>query len=255
MPNRHGSKILNNREQRECSSASSQGALRAHPAVPGRIPLREEAELLQGVTRAPAEPEAGAILFGHNWPSTVGFSLYTRIGIETCRLGHESIGSTIIPLRNINISESNDSAITVLIRGQPEKYNDVLEFNGSTEAVLIRGQSVGPPNALGIDSASAICGLSKMEVGERHEGAKELSTSDTTNTDLLNDFVLIDDNIVSHSLLDNHKIIGSTGSTLEMGAMDESIPEEPLLSESNKMDENSMGLRTSKWWKESGNGI
>ena len=46
-----------------------------------------------------------------------------------------------------------------------------------------------------------------MEVGERHEVAKEISTFDTTNTDLLNDFVLIDDNIVSHSLLDSHKII------------------------------------------------
>ena len=187
--------------QRECSQPPLSGGRRAPSRVPGRIPLREEAELFLGVTEASAEPKTGAIPLG---PSKM------RTDIEASRFGHASMCSTTnIPLRNDTL-ESNDSAKTVLIRGQPKKYTDELEINGSAKTVLIRGQSVGPSGNLGIDSASAIYGLSEMEVGERHEGAKEISTFDTTNTDLLNDFVLIDDNNVSHQIytLDKlHKII------------------------------------------------
>ena len=212
MPSRHRLKLSNNRDQSECSLPTFQGGRRAPPVVPGRIPLREEAELFLGVTKASAEPETGAIPFGHNRPSTVGLSLYKRIGIETCRFGHASIGpNNNIPLRNHDVLESNSSAKTVLIRGQPRKYNDDFEFNGSTNTVLIRGQSVGPYGNLGIDSTSAICGSSEGDAGARQEAKEPTIFTDSSKTDYFIDSTLID-NIVSHqkSTLDKlhtHKII------------------------------------------------
>ena len=109
MPKRHRrnnpNKISTGFSQGSGSTAPSQGALRARPALPGRIPQVEEAALFSGVTQAPAEPKTGATPPENNK----------------------------IPLRNNDVLESKDSAPTVLIRGQPKQCNDDLGIDSASE--------------------------------------------------------------------------------------------------------------------------
>ena len=78
--------------------------------VPGRIPLREEAALFSGVTKASAGPATGAI---HSGPISLhpeGSSpQYLEFDTETSRLEYKnaSIDSNIIPLRNNNNNSNN----------------------------------------------------------------------------------------------------------------------------------------------------
>ena len=205
MPNRHGPKILNNREQRECSSASSQGAPRAHPAVSGRIPLREEAEILTGVTQASAEPLIGAIRSG---PSN-----FHSEGSSPQPLEVDSENSRVVGMGRLPDGSSRSSSIS---------FNPLR--NNNVEPLLISAPSLSGDTPIewpftlansGTDPTTNV--LSEMEIGERQEGAKELTTdSDIFHTHSLNLFTF-NDNFMSHSStlfpdkqLKNLKISGST---------------------------------------------
>ena len=97
----------------ECSQPPLQGGRRAPPMVPGRIPLREEAELFLGVTKASAEPETGAIPLGLLNFKPDGFS-------------HPLSDSDNIPLRytinNDNLIES-DYVNSAPFRGQIDQLS------------------------------------------------------------------------------------------------------------------------------------
>ena len=117
MPKRHR-KSFNFKEtagltQHSCSSIFPQNVRRASPALPGRLPQVEEAELFLGVTKASAEPDTGAIHFGPspNTSKPVGLSLQMEAEVGTSRIvgmgrlsdGFSRPSSTFNnPLRNSN---------------------------------------------------------------------------------------------------------------------------------------------------------
>ena len=142
MPERHRNtkhsfKSNSGHTQSECSTPSYQGGPRAPPAVPGRIPLREEAELLQGVTKASAEPATGAILSGPANFHSEGLSpQQMEFDFETSRLG-----PTKIPLRNNN---SNNNILESLLisapsnsGGIPIERNFTLANSGADPTTLV----------------------------------------------------------------------------------------------------------------------
>ena len=163
MPTRHKPKFTDNREQGSSSSVSSQGTLRARPALPGRTPQVDEAELFLGVTETPAEPDTGAIPSG---PNNIGLDVGTfRLGSilrisggfsyqasDSLKYNHASICSNKIPLRN--------------------NHNDLLHSNDLVESVSDRGHGQEDLDRSGTDSASAICGSSEGDSGAR-QGVKE----------------------------------------------------------------------------------
>ena len=206
MPKRRGTpfslKSTAGHIQRECSPPPLSGGRRAPPGVPGRIPLREEAALFSGVTKASAEPETGAILLGPSIHSiTEGSSPQsTESDFGNSRLGgmgrlpdgysHPMSDSDNIPLRN------NNHKLETLVLPAPSPSGDIL-----AGLPLILANSGTDPTTNGF------CGLSEMETDERQEETKEQTiNADTFNPHLFDSTVLID-NLVSRQLLitDPHK--------------------------------------------------
>ena len=203
MPKRHRIcksplKFNSEHTQSECSLPTYQCGRRAPPAVPGRIPLREEAELLSGVTEASAEPLIGAIsLDPLNIPTSEGLSPQQReYGVGNSRLGgmgrlpdgssHPTSDSDIIPLRT-NILESLPQLAPSPSGGIP--IEPILANSGFD------------PTTIGF------YGLSEMELDERQEGAKETTTNSDTNNSPFNHLTVLNDNIMSHvAFTDKHKI-------------------------------------------------
>ena len=136
--------------QRECSQPPLSGGRRAPPVVPGRIPLREEAELFLGVTKAPAEPETGAIPLGHLNFTPDGFS-------------HPMSDSDNIPLRYTN------------------NHNNLVESDYKNSAPFRGlGQLSGDSGDISMGSASGFIG----DGIATKEGAKEsTNTFETPTTD------------------------------------------------------------------------
>ena len=199
MPTRHmntfGLKSNTGHTQSECSQPSTTDELRAPPAVPGRIPLRDEAELLQGVTKASAEPLTGAILFGPPQVASkpLDFSLVPpEVDDRNSRargMGHKPDG------------DSHPSSISV---------NPLRNNNNHDKSLLISAPS--PPGGTPIErqltlatsgtdpTTNDVYGSSVREVDERQEGAKETTNSDTIKPSYFNHSVSLDNN-VSHSTL------------------------------------------------------
>ena len=187
--------------QRLSALSPSHSVRRAPPALPGRIPQEEEAELFLGVTKASAEPKTGVIPLG---PSKIEIDVGTfRLGSirrlsggfshqasDPLKPNHASICSNKIPLRRNN-------------------NNDHSHPNNLVESVSDRGHGQEDLDRSGIDSTSAICGSSDGDYGAR-QGAKEPTIfTDSSKTDYFIEFTCID-NIVSHQIytLDKpHKII------------------------------------------------
>ena len=204
MPKRRGTplslKSTAGYTQRECSQPPLSGGRRAPPAVPGRIPLREEAALFSDVTKASAEPETGAILLGPSIHSiTEGSSPQsTESDFGNSRLGgmgrlpdgysHPMSDSDNIPLRN------NNHKLEALVLPAPSPSGDIL-----AGLPLILANSGIDPTINGFEA------LSVMEIDERQEGAKETTTnSDTFNPPFINSDVSNANN-VSHSIYNTDK--------------------------------------------------
>ena len=208
MPKRRGThfhfKSNTGHTQSECSQLSITGKLRAPPAVPGRIPLREEAELLSGVTQASAEPLIGATLpdplyispdegsSPQKTGSDMGNSRLDGMGRLSDGHSHPTSSSDIIPLR-INNSESPHLSITSPSGDIPKERPFILANSG-----------IDP-------TTNSLEALSGMEIDERQEGAKESSTNpDLTHTETDSFYnSTLTDNIMSHQTLftdkSNHK--------------------------------------------------
>ena len=196
MPKRRGTplslKSTAGYTQRECSQLPLSGGRRAPPRVPGRIPLREEAELFLDVTEASAEPKTGAIPLDPSNiskaegsspqppESDIGNSRLGGMGRLSDGFSHLTSGSDNNPLRINNLESSSQSA--------PSPSGDTpIEANLATSGF--------DPTTNGFDA------LSVMEIDERQEGAKEQSTnSDTNNPPFIDSTVLID-NIMSRQTL------------------------------------------------------
>ena len=200
MPKRHRTnkspfKSNSGHTQSERSSASSQGALRALPAVPGRIPLREEAELLVGVTKASAKPDTGATLFGpsHIASKPLDFSLVPpEVDDRNSRargMGHKPDGDShpssisTYPLRtNCNNEEP-------LLMSAASPSGDT-----PTERPFVLANSGFDPTTNGF------YGLSEVKLDERQEGAKERTTNtDPSETDPFYNSTFVDNNL-SHQI-------------------------------------------------------
>ena len=199
MPKRHRNRnplyTSTDDSQYKCSLPPLPGGRRAPPAVPGRIPLREEAELFPGVTKASAEPETGAILFGPLGTQSGDFSpqhLEADFGISrVVGMGQLSDG----------LSRPSSSFINPL-------RNNPLELPPSSNPCPSGDKSMERPFA---DSGQGPTtnDLSGEELNERQEGAKEFTTNpDLTHTDLIINSTLIDHNMWHQSLFtDKVKII------------------------------------------------
>ena len=202
MPKRRGTplslKSTAGYTQRECSQPPLSGGRRAPLRVPGRIPLREEAELFLGVTEASAEPKTGAIPLGPSNiskpegsspqppESDIGISRLGGMGRLADGFSHLTSGSDNNPLR-INTLES-------LPQSAPSPSGDI-----PIEASL--ANSGIDPTTNGFDA------LSVMEIDERQEGAKEQSTNTDTPIPLLFDSTVLNANNMSHSIYNIDKNI------------------------------------------------
>ena len=198
MPKRRGTHFNFNKTtgftQRPCSLPLS-SVRRASQALPGRAPQVGEAELLSGVTQASAEPLTGAILFGpsHIASKPLDFSLVPpEVDDRNSRargMGHKPDGDShpssisTYPLRtNCNNEEP-------LLMSAPSPSGDT-----PTERPFVLANS-------GIDPTTN--DLSMMEIDERQEGAKEITTNPDlihTETDSFYNSTL-NDNIMSHTTL------------------------------------------------------
>ena len=200
MPKRRGTpfslKTTAGYTQRECSQPPLSGGRRAPPSVPGRIPLREEAELFLGVTEASAEPTTGAILLepsnisktegsSPQLPeSDIGISRLGGMGRLSDGFSHLTSDSDHNPLRTNNLESLPQSA--------PSPSGDIpIEANLATSGF--------DPTTNGFDA------LSEMEIDERQEGAQETTNTDTINPSFTNDLTVLNANNVSHPFTDIHK--------------------------------------------------
>ena len=199
MPKRRGTplslKSTAGYTQRECSQPPLSGGRRAPPMVPGRIPLREEAELFSGVPKASAEPKTGAIHFGpsHIASKTLDFSLVPpEVDDRNSRargMGHKPDGDSHPSSISINPLRTNDNNEESLLILAPSPSGGI-----PIERQLTLATSGNDPTTTGF------YGLSEMEIAERQEGAKETTIPDTINPLLFDSTVLIANN-VSHQLL------------------------------------------------------
>ena len=204
MPKRRGTpfslKSTAGHTQRERSLPPLPGGCRAPPMVPGRIPLREEAELFLGVTKASAEPTTGAILLepsnisktegsSPQLPeSDIGISRLGGMGRLSDGFSHLTSDSDNNPLRTNNLESLPQSA--------PSPSGDIpIEVNLATSGF--------DPTTNGFDA------LSEMEIDERQEGAQETTNTDTINPSFINSTVLID-NIMSRQTLFTDKSYKTT---------------------------------------------
>ena len=213
MPKRHRNckppfKFNSEHTQSECSPPTIHCGRRAPPAVPGRIPLREEAELLSGVTKASAEPLIGATLsdplhISHNegpnpqqTGSDFGNSRLDGMGRLSDGHSHPTSNSDIIPLR-INNLESPPLSATSPSGDMPIERPVTLANSGFD------------PTTNGFEA------LSVMEIDERQEGAKEATITDTIKSPFIDPTVL-NDNIMSHQTLLTDKQIRNLNISLAL---------------------------------------
>ena len=195
MPKRHR-KFNNTRNppghnQDPGSGLSTLDNRRALPALPGRIFQKEEAELLQCVTKAPAEPLIGAIPFGpaQNTSISVDISLSPPEveGRNSRALGmgqkpdgdsHPSSNS-INPLRNNNnnISESLLMSAPSPSGGIPIERHFTLANSGIDPTTMV---------------------LSGVKTSGRQERTNEPTLKSDTIKPPLIDFSTLNDRIMSH---------------------------------------------------------